>query len=38
MLAEFADDIEPYVTDIDKAKEELAKSQWPDGGFELEFA
>ncbi len=37
-LAEYADDIEPYVTDIEKAKEELAKSQWPDGGFELEFA
>lgn len=36
-LAEYADDIVPYVTDLDKAKAELAQSQWPDGGFELEF-
>jgi peptide/nickel transport system substrate-binding protein len=27
-----------YRTDLEKAKAELAKSKWPNGGFELEFA
>lgn len=33
----FADGLPLYRLDMDKAKAELAQSQWPDGGFEIEY-
>ena len=33
----FAEGLPLYRLDMDKAKAELAKSQWPDGGFEIEY-
>jgi peptide/nickel transport system substrate-binding protein len=33
----FAEGLPIYRLDMDKAKAELAQSQWPDGGFEIEY-